>query len=123
MNTKRKAGLPNTLLPEQGFISDDPDFFNVKHAKMEAMSFEMGINDSVRSTVSNGDMSLHNVVEAHQFLSGNTVSPVMERTEAEEADELDNEEEEKKEIEELEKRLDQINISQDGGTSQVVPPS
>ena len=65
MNTKRMAGLPNTLLPEEGFISADPDFFNVKHARAEAAYLDLGINDSARSTVSHGDMSAVNLVEAH----------------------------------------------------------
>ena len=36
MNTKRMAGLPNTLLPKHGYISNEVDFFNVKSARIDA---------------------------------------------------------------------------------------
>ena len=65
MNTKRMAGLPNTLLPPQGYISNEVDFFNVKSAKMDAQFIELGINDSIRSIVSHGDISAVNLVDAH----------------------------------------------------------
>ena len=75
---KRLAGLPNTLLPQYGYVSGDPDFFNLKAAKNESIGPVLDVTVDSTSGFYNADTN---------FLGTSAMqSPLMETVQEEEAE-------------------------------------